>query len=166
MSNFRTNRELVMQPGDSNRPRMYVEQEKLKLFFPQWRLVGVGGKVKAAAGSLRPRENGSSYPMRIVLSEKYPYEMPSIHSDGWTPDGSCPHRYGLNQLCVMRGSQWSATYTVAFMVAKTAIWLAKYEVWRTNGHWSGNQQSHGSGSGATTGGSGEGFFNWLAGLFE
>ncbi len=142
MSNFRASTHLLVQPHESGLDRMYVEGEKLKI-FPEWRLVARAGRITAATGGLQPRPGGQRYPMRIEIPDSYPYAMPSVLTNGWTPQAGTPHRYGENRLCVMRASQWTSTFTIAFMVAKTALWLAKYEVWCKTSRWPGNQQSHG-----------------------
>ncbi len=158
---FRTTKDLVVLPNEANQNRMRLEQEKITAHFPNWRLVASGGKVVAAVGTLKPRPGGSTYRIRIDLPEGYPYELPAVHADGWTPRPDSPHRLGEKKLCVLRHDQWTSTLTIAFLIAKAAIWLAKYEVWCQTSRWPGNEQDHRPAAAA-----GQSFFEWLGNLFD
>jgi hypothetical protein len=66
--------------------------------------------------------------------------MPKVEPVGWRADG--PHVYVGGSLCLMRARQWTPGLTIAFLVAKTALWLNKYEVWQRTGSWPGVEQGH------------------------
>jgi hypothetical protein len=147
--NFRLSRGLLIAPGESGQNRMHLEQQKLREFFPHWEMLARDGRITAAVGTLRPTKQGTSYSIRIAVPAGYPYEIPTVYSDGWTPKSGTPHRYTETHLCLMRSAQWSSSFSLAFLVAKSAIWLGKYEVWCATARWPGNQQEHGSPAGSS-----------------
>ena len=122
---------------------MVVEQEKLQLFFPQFRFLRKKNqkKVSAVAGKLKTN-NDKTYDLRIKIDDDYPYSLPDITLPKASLDGDCPHKYSGNRICVMRSEHWTSTYSLAFLVAKGAIWLNKYEVWLEGGkeRWPGKDQ--------------------------
>lgn len=120
--------------------RMYCEQEVLKRYFPDFELVlDRSTRCFAARGILSTQLN--LYAIRVALPPDYPRTMPTIIPVGWTATG--PHKYTNGHLCVMKSEQWRQAYSVALVVAKAAIWVHKYEVYRREGHWPGNEQLHG-----------------------
>ena len=120
--------------------RWYYEREKLRL-FPSFALLGVGGQISAAEGAIET-QNGNTYRIRIVLAN-YPFSLPKIHPIGWSVRPEAPHKFNDGSICIMRSDQWRQRFTVALVAAKSAIWLAKYEIWKRNGHrWPGLGQSH------------------------
>ena len=128
---------LITGPDASN--RLYAEQEKLRTYFPQFAFARSADGNLFVRGTLRTN-SGQSYPIRVVLSSDYPHGIPCIYPDGW--DSACPHIYRAGNLCIMRPDQWRAFYSIAFAVAKTAIWLNKFEVFKARGYWPGNEQQH------------------------
>lgn len=137
---YEVSSDLIVKGRDLDRNRRTVEAEKLA-GFPAFDLYGRDGTITSAKGVIRTTA-GNSFTVRISWPEGYPYSIPSITVLDHEFAGSCPHRYTNGNLCVMRSDQWSSSMTLAFMVAKTAIWLDKYEQWRTTGRWPGRQQSH------------------------
>jgi hypothetical protein len=120
--------------------RWVIEQERLRK-FPAFKFLAVGGKITSVEGAV-DTQCGNTYGLRIVL-DNYPFAMPKIFPKGWDPHIFCPHRYNDGSLCIMKASQWTRQYTVSLVVAKASIWLAKYEIWKRNGHsWPGLEQSH------------------------
>ncbi len=120
--------------------RWYYEQDRLRS-FPAFHLLRRDGVIVAAEGAI-DTQNGNTYGIRIDLAG-FPYTLPKPFPKGWPPHPDVPHRYNDASLCVMRSAQWRTNFTVAFVVAKTAIWLAKYEIWKRNGHvWPGKHQRH------------------------
>jgi len=135
-------RDLLLTASEAQFNRWRHEAEKLRM-FPAFALLGTrDGEITAAEGALDTQVSGNTYGIRIVL-DNYPYSLPRIFPKGWTPNPATPHRFTDGSLCIMRSSQWRTHFTIALVVAKTAIWLGKYEVWRRNGHtWPGLQQRH------------------------
>jgi hypothetical protein len=120
--------------------RWAVEQQKLRL-FSGFQLLGSGGTINAAEGSLST-QYGNSYRIRIELAN-YPYSLPKVKPKDWKIHPDSPHKFIDDSICIMRSDQWRKHFTVALVVAKTAIWLGKYEIWKRNGHyWPGLGQSH------------------------
>ncbi len=133
--------DLLLAPVEAQFNRWHHEAQKLKT-FPAFALLGSrDGDVKAAEGAL-DTQAGNTYGIRVELSN-YPYSLPKIFPKGWTPHPATPHRFNDGSLCIMRSTQWRTHFTVALVVAKTAIWLGKYEIWKRNGQvWPGLQQRH------------------------
>lgn len=131
---------LLLSPQELQQNRWYIEREKLR-FFPSFAFVGSNGGVSAAEGAL-DTQFGNTYGIRITLAN-YPSALPVIYPQRWTVHPEAPHKYDNGSLCVMRSNQWRTHFTVALIVAKTAIWLNKYELWKRNGHqWPGLGQAH------------------------
>lgn len=140
MAEIAVAQELKLTPAQMQSNRWFHEREKLRL-FPAFALLGVNGQVTAAEGALDTQYN-NTYGIRIVL-ENYPYALPKVFPKGWIIDLAVTHRFVDGSLCIMRADQWRQYFTVALVVAKTAIWLGKYELWKRNGHqWPGLEQRH------------------------
>jgi hypothetical protein len=120
--------------------RWLFEKQRLSI-FPSFYLVGANGTVTAVHGAL-DTQNGNTYALRIEL-QRYPFALPAVYPADWTIHPQSPHKYNTGAICIMRSDQWRQHFTVALVVAKTAVWLAKYEIWKRNGHiWPGLGQSH------------------------
>lgn len=120
--------------------RWPAEAAKLRL-FPAFAFVGSNGAITAAVGAI-DTQNGNTYGIRIGLSN-YPNALPTVLPKDWTLHPDVPHRYVDGSLCIMRTDQWRRHFTVALVVAKTAVWLGKYEIWKRNDHrWPGLGQEH------------------------
>lgn len=141
MGVFQTNRELVFSGPDLLRPRMTVEREKLMLHFPQFSFYGVNGQPSSVQGNLST-SYGNSYSVRISIPAHYPYELPEVTLPYHTISSGCPHTFVNGKICIMKSAQWTSTFSLAFVVAKTAVWLNKYDYWRMHGKWPGKQQRH------------------------
>jgi hypothetical protein len=144
MTGFQTNREMIFSGSDLSRPRMVVEKEKLNQLFPGFEFYGSNGQVTSVMGWLNT-SYGNRYLVRVVLDASYPYSLPRVELPVTTLEAGTPHRYGGGSICIMRSDQWSTTLSLAFVVAKAAIWLNKYDSWVRNGkgRWPGKGQSHG-----------------------
>ncbi len=133
---------MVFWGYDLDRPRMAVEKEKLKQFFPGFDFYGTGGQITSVQGTIKT-SYGNSYLLKIVLDSNYPYSLPTVTLPYTTLD-SCPHKYSNQELCLMKSEQWSSTLSLACLVAKAAVWLNKYDSWKRNGkrYWPGKGQKH------------------------
>jgi len=141
MAGFEANRDIIFTGADLVRSRMAVEQEKLARFFPGVKLYASNGRVTSAQGYLST-SYGSSYYISIDIGQNYPYELPRIRLPYATIGTGCPHIYKDGSICVMKSEQWSTSLSLAFIVAKTAIWLNKYDNWLLSGRkrWPGKDQ--------------------------
>ncbi len=132
--------DLVLTPLEMLSNRWYYEREKLRR-FPSFILVGHEGQVTGAEGTLNTQYN-NTYAIRMELPN-YPYSLPKILPKDWKLHPRAPHQFNDGSLCILRSDQWRKHFTVAFVVAKTAVWLAKYELWKRNGNsWPGLGQRH------------------------
>lgn len=127
-----------MGPGAAD-DRLGEERRILDLHFPGFvlREVAAPGELAEATGSLSTFTR-RAYDLRILLSAQYPHRLPRILPHGWRPESN-PHLIG-GGLCVMRESQWQSFMSVAFIVAKAALWLNKYEIFLDKRVWPGAEQ--------------------------
>ena len=140
MPEIEARQDLILAPSEMSVNRWYYERERLRL-FPTFALLRSDGQITAADGAI-DTQNGNTYEIRITLGG-YPYSLPRIFPRGWTLHPGVPHIYSNGSLCIMRSDQWRRHFTIALVVAKTAIWLGKYEIWKRNGHvWPGLGQAH------------------------
>ena len=85
---------------------------------------------------------GGIYVLSIKFPDTYPNEMPRVFVDA-PAIVNAPHRYNAGNLCYLHPSMWNpGAHNLTFVIARTAKWLAKYEVWRLKGKWPGAQIKH------------------------
>ncbi len=139
MSEIAAASSLTLTPTEMQ-ARWYYEGEKLRL-FPAFALLASNGQITAAVGAIDTQYT-NTYGIRVAL-DNYPYGLPKVFPKDWTPHPNVPHKYNDGSLCIMRSDQWRQHFTVALVVAKTAVWLGKYELWKRNGNkWPGLGQKH------------------------
>lgn len=139
MPNLQVDRKLIFVSSDLLRPRNVVEKEKVDNMFPQFSFINHNGHL-AIRGRLKT--NFSYYTVRITTTDNYPYHIPVVEIVDGTIKSGCPHRYVDGTVCLMRPDEWTSTFSLALLVARSAIWLNKYEYWNRHGTWPGNEQSH------------------------
>ncbi|GAA1633490.1 hypothetical protein ACFQY4_16935 [Catellatospora bangladeshensis] len=130
---------LILGEDLRGRNRWAVEQARLANAFPQFRWAASGNTYQVH-GKLTTNLR-RQYAIYVALPSDYPHRLPKIFPNGWAIE-SCPHAYVEGNMCIMRPDQWRPIYSVAVAVAKAAIWLNKYEVYRHNGYWPGTEQGH------------------------
>lgn len=134
---FRVSRSLLV--GSTPADRLAVEREILANHFPQFTLRSSrAARVYAVATGQLSTFAARRYRIEITLSSNYPHKLPTINPIDWTPRKN-PHLIN-GGLCVMRANQWRSFMSVAFLVAKSALWLNKYEVFLDKGVWPGPEQ--------------------------
>ena len=85
---------------------------------------------------------GSTYVVSIRFPDNYPNEMPRVYIDAPAITTS-PHRYNAGNICYLHPSMWNPGFhNLTFVIARTAKWLNKYEVWSAKGYWPGAEQPH------------------------
>ena len=140
MPEIEARQELMLESWQMHSNRWRHEHEKLSV-FPAFALLAANGQITAAEGAL-DTQNNNTYGIRIVL-HNYPYALPKIFPKAWTLHPDVPHKFADGSICILKSAQWRQHFTVALVVAKTAIWLGKYEIWKRNGHrWPGLEQPH------------------------
>lgn len=132
MQGIQVNRDLLFIGSDFLEPRIIVEKRKLKMFFPQFDFYGIDKKITSLRGLLKTNLN-NTYNVRISVTDSYPYTIPFIDLIDFEIDEECRNKYQAGNICIMKPDHWSSVYSLAFVVAKTAIWLNKYDIWRRNG---------------------------------
>ncbi len=143
MAGYRVSTEVLFMGSDLSRSRWPVEREKLKSQFPEFKFYALDGQVSSVRGNLTTNY-GNTYFVSIKIPEGYPYVLPDIELPYHSIASGCPHIYTGDRICVMRSVQWSSSLSLAFLVAKAAIWLNKYDLWENKGkrRWPGKGQSH------------------------
>ena len=97
------------------------------------------GKVFAKAAL---QTTNQMYVLSIKFPDTYPNEMPRVQID--VPAlGSSPHRYQSGSICYLHPSMWNpGIHDLRFVIARSAKWLSKYEVWKQKGKWPGAEIRH------------------------
>jgi ubiquitin-protein ligase len=144
VSTFSVDTGLLIQPHEALLiDRMQLESHKLRAKFPGFSFYHqpANQKLVGAFGTLTTGY-GTSYGILIEIPDTYPYAAPFVWPHGWQLPLNTPHTFGGGRICIMKSEQWNDKFTVAFCVAKTAIWLNKYDYWVRNYRWPGLQQGH------------------------
>ncbi len=85
----------------------------------------------------------AKYVLSIKFPEAYPNEMPKVFIDAPFLDVNAPHRYQNGNICFLHPSMWNpGVHNLKFVIARTAKWLNKYEIWKHEGYWPGAQMIH------------------------
>ena len=83
-----------------------------------------------------------TYVVSIRFPDNYPNEMPRVYIDAPAITTS-PHRYNAGNICYLHPSMWNPGFhNLTFVIARTAKWINKYEVWRVRGEWPGAEIIH------------------------
>jgi hypothetical protein len=131
---------LILTAAEIQGNRWPYEQAKLRM-FPAFNFLRSGASIVAVEGGL-DTQYGNTYGLRIELNN-YPFNLPKVRPKGWSIHPSSPHQFSDGSICVMRSDQWRRHFTIALVIAKAAVWLGKYEIWKRNGnYWPGLGQSH------------------------
>jgi hypothetical protein len=142
MSNLATTRDMLFVGMDLRRDRWAVEQEKVRAKFPGFRFYAArSGQIVSVKGNLYT-SYGNTYLVKIVIPQRYPYEMPAVSLVNHTLEPDCPHKFLSGNICLMKSEQWSTVMSIALIIAKTAKWLHKYDYWKRHGTWPGREQEH------------------------
>lgn len=84
---------------------------------------------------------GNAYIASLTFAN-YPNQMPNVEISKPTLPQT-PHRYRGGQICYLHPTMWNpGRHNIEFVLARTAKWLNKYEVWRATGRWPGAQLQH------------------------
>lgn len=82
------------------------------------------------------------YIVSIYFSNNYPNEMPTVFIDTPKVTNSL-HMYTKGHICYLHPSMWNpGRHNLLFVIARTAKWLSKYEIWKSTGKWPGASIDH------------------------
>ena len=99
---------------------------------------GGGVFVKAALQTAA----GNAY-VAAVYFPNYPSQMPKVHITRPTVLPGTGHQYTDGNICYLHPNMWNpGRHDLTFVLARTAKWLNKYEVWRVRGVWPGAAVKH------------------------
>lgn len=140
---FRFPASMMIEAGND---RLKEEARVLNRHFQGWtvRRGSSAGDFGIVRGTLAVDFARSAYQFEIVLPPGYPHKLPRVVPVGWVPRSN-PHIIN-GGLCVMKETQWHSFMSAAFLVAKSALWINKYEIYLDKGIWPGGEQhDHGLG---------------------
>lgn len=73
----------------------------------------------------------------------YPSRMPVVHVVKPSLHSHSPHRYNNGNICYLHPNMWNpGCHDLTFVLARSAKWLNKYEVWCATSRWPGAQMAH------------------------
>lgn len=83
------------------------------------------------------------YVVSICFPSTYPNNMPKVYVDKPKFSTPPPHFYNAGNICYLHSTMWNpGIHDLSFVIARTAKWLNKYEVWRNTGTWPGASIAH------------------------
>lgn len=86
---------------------------------------------------------GNTYVAQVEFPDYYPSSMPKVFVTRPALLQTSPHRYSPTQICYLHPNLWNpGRHNLTFVLARTAKWLNKYEVWRATGKWPGAEVRH------------------------
>ena|SRR2546426_635498 len=78
-----------------------------------------------------------------VYFPNYPHQMPRVFITKPALHPAIKHRYTDGHICYLHPNMWNpGRHDLTFVLARTAKWLNKYEVWRLTSHWPGAELQH------------------------
>ena len=116
-----------------------MAQAQLKFAFVEAHPTNDGGiYVKAAFQT----SAGNTYIASVTFPD-YPDRMPRVDIIQPVLPQSNTHRYNTGAICYLHHSMWNpGVHNITFVLARTAKWLNKYDVWRKTGTWPGAEILH------------------------
>lgn len=86
---------------------------------------------------------GRTYVVAVYFNN-YPNAIPQVYVTAPSLMAGVPHRYHPSgNLCLLHPTMWNpGRHDLTFVLARTAKWLNKYEVWREHKNWPGAEVSH------------------------
>lgn len=82
------------------------------------------------------------YTLEMSFPE-YPHRPPAVLVRRPSLDQRTPHRYRDGRICYIHPKLWNpGRHDLVQALARTAKWLAKYEVWERHGRWPGVGHDH------------------------
>jgi hypothetical protein len=77
-----------------------------------------------------------------IYFPNYPSQMPRVYITRPALQAS-PHRYKEGNICYLHPNMWNpGRHNLTFVLARTAKWLNKYDVWCIKGEWPGAEVLH------------------------
>ncbi len=83
------------------------------------------------------------YILEILFPSTYPYNMPKVYVKKPALSSKTCHMFLDGNICYQHPSTWNpGKHDLSHVVARTAKWLNKYEVWLRTGRWPGKEVRH------------------------
>ncbi|HVA65321.1 MAG TPA: hypothetical protein VNK24_00160 [Elusimicrobiota bacterium] len=83
------------------------------------------------------------YVVAVHFPNDYPNSMPRVYVQKPTIDSASPHQYKEGHICFLHPSMWNpGVHDLKFVIARTAKWLSKYEIWKQSRRWPGASVAH------------------------
>jgi hypothetical protein len=86
---------------------------------------------------------GNAYVVTVYFPN-YPSQMPKVFITApAVKAGGTGHQYTDGKICYLHPNMWNpGLHDLTFVLARTAKWLNKYEVWHQRGIWPGAEMKH------------------------
>jgi hypothetical protein len=85
---------------------------------------------------------GNAY-FASIYFPNYPNQMPKVFITKPTVLTGTGHQYPDGHICYLHPNMWNpGRHDLTFVLARTAKWLNKYEVWRKSNRWPGAEHKH------------------------
>lgn len=85
---------------------------------------------------------GNAY-VATIYFPNYPSQMPQVFITAPAVKPGTGHQYTDGKICYLHPSMWNpGRHDLTFVLARTAKWLNKYEVWRQRAIWPGAEMPH------------------------
>lgn len=83
------------------------------------------------------------YILQIFFPSTYPYSMPKVYVRKPALRSNSYHMFQEGNICYQHSSTWNpGKHDLSHVIARTAKWLNKYEVWLQTGRWPGKEIRH------------------------
>jgi ubiquitin-protein ligase len=123
---------------DIQRIRREVNQATVQFAFVEAHPTSNGGVYVQAA---LQTSAGKAYIAEIDFDD-YPSRMPKVFIIRPTLQPS-PHKYNTGNICYLHPNMWNpGRHDLTFVLARTAKWLNKYDVYRAYNRWPGAELLH------------------------
>ncbi|MBN2327201.1 MAG: hypothetical protein JXR73_08590 [Candidatus Omnitrophica bacterium] len=122
---------------DLLRQRFDVEREKLQRWFPGFYFLENNDQMPSLHGVLKTNW-GNLYWIHVEIPPNYPYGKPSVYIDSPKISDSPPHFFIGQEICCIY--IWTSIFSLAVLLAKSAIWLNKYDEWKQEKSWPGRSK--------------------------
>ena len=83
------------------------------------------------------------YTLSVSFPDNYPYSLPSVYVRKPTLKRGTGHMFSEDKICYQHSSTWNpGRHDLSHVIARSAKWLNKYEVWLKTNNWPGKEIKH------------------------
>ena len=83
------------------------------------------------------------YILSISFPDTYPHTMPKVYAVRPALKDNTYHMFEKGNICYQHSSTWNpGRHDLSHVIARTAKWLNKYEIWLKTDRWPGKEVKH------------------------